>query len=502
MQENIAQALVMLLSVENFLYMFFGMLAGVIIGAIPGLTGAMAVTLILPFTFYMHPLPALLLLIAVYKGALYGGAISAILIKTPGSASAAATVLDGWPLAQQGKGGKALHIALLATCTADFIANLALIFFAGMIAAFALRFGPPEFFMLICFSLTVVATLSSGAFFKGLISACIGLFLATIGLDLVYGTNRLTFGSVEMMSGISFIPLLIGLFAIPEVLKACTGRLPKQQQTAITISGSGDNDRATWADYKHSFKAILRGSFIGVIFGAIPGVGPAPAAFMAYNEARRMSPNRLNFGKGELEGVAAPEASNSACGGACLIPMLSLGVPGDVVTAVMLGAFMIHNLTPGPLLFQDNIVIIYALYFGLMISSVFLYITGVACVRSFAKISKVPKSILYPSILLICCYGAFSINNSMFDVLVMAILGVVGYGLSLLRFPEAPMLVAFVLAPLFENNLRRSLLISHGSPKIFFSSAVCWVFFFLTVLSIAYTVYAMLRDRRAAQLAN
>jgi len=500
MQENVAQALMMLLSVENFIYMFFGMLGGVVIGAIPGLTGAMAVTLLLPFTFYMAPLPALLLLIAVYKGALYGGAISAILIKTPGSAAAAATVLDGWPLAQQGKAGKALHVALLASCTADFIANLTLIFCAGLIAAFALRFGPPEFFMLICFSLTVVATLSSGAFFKGLISACIGLFLATVGLDLVYGTDRLTFGNVELMSGISFIPLIIGLFAIPQVLLACTGRLPKQQQQVITISG--DQDRATWADFKHCFKAIIRGSSIGVVFGAIPGVGPAPAAFMAYNEAKRTSPNRDNFGKGELEGVAAPEASNSACAGACLIPMLSLGVPGDVVTAVMLGAFMIHNLTPGPLLFQDNIVIVYALYFGLMISSVFMYITGAACVRWFAKIAKVPKTILYPSILLICCYGAFSINNSMFDVLVMAVLGVAGYTLALFRFPEAPMLVAFVLAPLLENNLRRALLISHGSPSIFFSSAICWIFFFLTVLSLSYTFYALYRDRKKPQPAN
>ena len=316
----------------------------------------------------------------------------------------------------------------------------------------------------------------------------------------MYGTDRLTFGNMNLMSGISFIPLIIGLFAIPEVLKACTGRLPQKPQQVITIAG--DQDRATWADYKRCFKTIVRSSFIGLIFGAIPGVGPAPAAFMAYTEAKRTSPNRANFGKGELEGVAAPESSNSACAGGCLIPMLSLGIPGDVVTAVMLGAFMIHNLTPGPLLFKDNIVIIYALYFGLLISSIFMYITGVACIRSFAKITKIPKGVLFPCILLICCYGAFSINNSMFDVLIMALLGVAGYGLSLLKFPEAPMLVAFVLAPLFEDNLRRSLLISHGSTKIFFASPICWIFFILTLLSLGYTVYSLFRDRKKAQPAG
>lgn len=490
MYENMMQALTLAVTWENMLIMFLGMLGGVIIGALPGLTGTMAVTLILPFTFTMDPVAALLLLVAVYKGAMYGGSISAILIKTPGTGAAACTVMDGYPLALQGKAGKALYIALYASCIADFISNLSLIFCAGIIASFALSFGPPEFFMLIVFSLTIVASLAGENVWKGLIGGCLGLLLSTIGLDMVYGTTRYTFGNTDLMAGISFIPLIIGLFAIPEILKACTGR-PEKKEAVIAVS----SDRISWAEFKRCFKTIIRGSFIGVILGAIPGIGGAPAAYMAYNEARRSSPYKKNFGKGEIEGIAASEAGNNGCAGATLIPLLSLGIPGDVVTAVILGAFMMHNLTPGPLLFQENIVLVYAVYIGIIVSSLFMFITGLGCIRSFAKVANIPRSILFPTILVICCYGAFSINNSMFDVLVMTALGVMGYILSRLEFPEAPLLVAFVLGPMFEDNLQRSLLISHGSYGIFFSSAICWIFLALTIASLAYTIYSNYKHR-------
>ena len=496
MFENISQALVLALTLKNCFLLVVGMVFGVVIGALPGLTGTMAVTLLLPFTFYMEPVPALLLLIAVYKGAMYGGSISAILIKTPGTGAAACTVLDGFPLAQQGKAGKALYIALYASCVADVISNLSLIFCAGLIASFALSFGPPEFFMLIAFSLTIVASLAGEELFKGLIAGCIGLLLSTIGIDLVYGTNRYTLGSVDLMSGINFIPLIIGLFAIPEVLKACTGR-PQVTEHVSAVVG----DRVTWAEFKRCFKTIVRSSCIGVILGAIPGIGGAPAAYMSYNEARRLSPRRDNFGKGELEGVAAAEAGNNGCAGATLIPLLSLGVPGDIVTAVMLGAFMMHNLTPGPLLFQENIVVVYAIYIGILATSLLMLISGMCCIRAFSKIVHIPKAVLFPIILLVCCYGSFSINNSMFDVLVMGLLGVMGYVLALFKFPEAPLLVAFVLGPLFEDNLRRSLIISHGSSAIFFSSVICWIFFALTLLSLGYTMFTILKNRRSGPIA-
>lgn len=494
MIEQLSQAFFLAFTWYNLFLMFVGMLGGVIIGALPGLTGTMAVTLVLPFTFHMQPIPALLLLVAIYKGAMYGGSISAILIKTPGTGAAACTVLDGWPMAQQGKAGKALFMALYASCIADFISNLSLIFCAGLIASFALSFGPPEFFQLIFFSLTIVASLSGENMFKGLIGGCIGLLLSTVGLDMVYGTDRYTFGSVDLMSGISFIPLIIGLFAIPEIIKACTGR-PPQKEHVISVGG----DRVTMSEFKRCFKTIIRGSIIGVILGAIPGIGGAPAAYMSYNEAKRSSRVKDNFGKGEVEGIAAAESGNNGCAGATLIPLLSLGVPGDVVTAVILGAFMMHNLTPGPLLFQENIIVVYAVYIGIMISSLFMFVTGIGCIKSFAKIALVPKQILFPSILLICCFGAFSINNSMFDVVVMGLLGVLGYILSVLKFPEAPLLVAFVLGPLFEDNLQRSLLISHGSLSIFFQSIISWIFFILAIASIAYTIYMNYKHKALPQ---
>ncbi|MBR4422755.1 MAG: tripartite tricarboxylate transporter permease [Mailhella sp.] len=492
MLENFAQAIALAATWWNLVLMFFGMLGGVIIGALPGLTGTMAVTLLLPFTFHMEPVPALLLLIAVYKGAMYGGSISAILIKTPGTGAAACTVLDGYPMAMQGKAGKALYMALFASVIADFISNISLIFCAGWIASFALKFGPPEFFMLIVFSLTIVASLSGACMWKGLIGGCIGLFLTTIGLDAVYGNTRYTFGNTDLMSGISFIPLIIGIFAIPEVLKQCTGRVPKAEQVH-EVGG----DHVTLSEFKRCFKTIVRGSIIGVVLGAIPGIGGAPAAYMSYNEAMRYSKYRDNFGKGEVEGVAASEAGNNGCAGATLIPLLSLGVPGDVVTAVMLGALMMHNLTPGPLLFQDHIVMVYAIYLGIMVSSALMFLTGLGCIKSFAKIASIPKPILYPTILLICCFGAFSINNSMFDVLVMALLGALGYLLAVMKFPEAPLLVGFVLGPMFEDNLQRSLLLSHGSPTIFFSSVICWFFLILSIASIGYIVYRKMKRKKS-----
>jgi putative tricarboxylic transport membrane protein len=494
MLENIVQAFYLAATWENVILMFLGMLGGVIIGALPGLTGTMAVTLVLPFTFHMQPVPALLLLIAIYKGAMYGGSISAILIKTPGTGAAACTVMDGYPLAQQGKAGKALSIALFSSCVADIISNLSLIFCAGIIASFALSFGPPEFFQLIVFSLTIVASLSGENIYKGLVAGCVGLLLSTVGLDMVYGTGRYTFGNVNLMSGISFIPLIIGLFAIPEIIKECTGRPPREEQV-ISVGG----DKLTMSEFKRCFKTIVRGSIIGVILGAIPGIGGAPAAYMSYNEAKRTSRFKDNFGKGEIEGVAASESGNNGCAGSTLIPLLSLGVPGDVVTAVILGAFMMHNLTPGPLLFQENIVLVYTVYMGILCSSAFMFFTGIFCIRFFAKIAHIPRQVLLPCILLICTFGAFSINNSMFDVLVMAVLGILGYVMSILKFPEAPLLVAFVLGPLFEDNLQHSLLISHRSLTIFFQSIISWVFFVLAVSSITYTVYMNYKHKALPQ---
>lgn len=483
MLEALAAGLSLIASWPNALALFCGMLGGVIIGALPGLTGAMAVTLALPFTFYIPPITSLMLLLGIYKGSMYGGSISAILIRTPGTAAAACTVLDGYPLAERGEAGRALNMALYASCFADMVSNLALIFFTGTIANFALRFGPPEFFSLICFSLTIVAGLAGDSLIKGLLSACLGLLMATVGMDLVFGTGRFTFDNVNLMAGLSFIPLVIGLFAIPEIFKVIAGG-GKSKSTQMIVGAS----HISWAEFRRCFKSIVRGSFIGIIMGAIPGIGGAPAAYLSYSEAKRYSSHRDNFGKGELEGVAAAESGNNGVCGATLIPLLALGVPGDIVTAVMLGAFMMHNITPGPLLFQEHLPLVYALYIGIISSSLLLLFSGMLCIRGITKLTRVPKMVLFPCVLTICLFGAYAVNNSEFDLLIMAGMGIVGYGMSLFHIAEAPFLVAFILGPLFEDNLRRSLLLSHGESSILWSTPICWFFILLTAISLFLTI--------------
>src|SRR6056300_1202135 len=419
--DSILAGLSLVGNVDAFLSLFIGIVVGVIGGAIPGLSATMAVALTLPFTFPMQPINGILLLLGVYKGGIFGGSIPAILIKTPGTPASSATILDGYPLAEKGQAGKALGMALWASCTADVVSNLSLILFAGWLASFALNFGPPEFFALIFFSLTIIAGVSGDSLLRGALAAMAGLILATVGLDLVYGTNRFTFGDSNLMGGLNFIAVLIGLFAIPEVIAMAwdpTGHLGKAR--------SSGKSWVTFREYKDSFFSIIRGSIIGVILGSIPGIGAAPSAFLSYSEAKRTSKNADNFGKGEIEGVAAAEAGNNGVAGATMIPLLALGIPGDVITAIILGAFMIHGLRPGPLMFNENIELIYAIFMGIMLSSIYLFGIGKACIKFISKISDIPHRILFPIVLILCIFGSYAVNNSTFDIAVMFLMGILG----------------------------------------------------------------------------
>ena len=471
-------------NVEAFLALGLGVAIGVIGGAIPGMSATMAVALTLPFTFSMTPITGILLLLGVYKGGIFGGSIPAILIKTPGTPASSATVLDGYPMAEKGQAGKALGMALWASCTADLISNLALIFFAGFLASFALSFGPPEFFTLILFSLTIIAGVSGESLLRGGLSAMLGLLLATIGLDLVYGTNRFTFGNPNMMGGLNFIAVLIGLFAIPEILSMVWN--PSSHDGVARNLGK---NWVTFEEYKKSFKSIVRGSFIGVFLGSIPGIGAAPAAFLSYSEARRKSPNKENFGKGEIEGVAASEAGNNGVAGATLIPLLALGVPGDVITAIIMGAFMIHGLQPGPMMFILNVDIIYGLFIGLIVSSVFLFFIGSVAIRGFKYVADIPRGVLFPAVLVLCIYGVFAVNNNIFDVGVMFAMGAVGFVMLRYKVPAAPFLIAFILGPLLEDNFRQSMLMSGSSGWVLFRGPITWFFWTLTAI----TVFAIVR---------
>ena len=464
---------------EAFLSLAIGVVIGVIGGAIPGISATMAVALALPFTFPMEAINGILLLLGVYKGGIFGGCIPAILIKTPGTPASSATVLDGHPMAARGEAGRALGMALWASCTADLISNLALILFAGWLASFALSFGPPEFFALILFSLTIIAGVSGDSLLRGALSALLGLLLATIGLDLIYGTNRFTFGDPSLMGGLNFIAVLIGLFAIPEIINTVwnpTGHIGTVQKLG--------SKWVTFAEYKRSFKSIVRGSFIGVFLGSIPGIGAAPAAFLSYSEARRKSPNKANFGKGEIEGVAASEAGNNGVAGATLIPLLALGVPGDVITAIIIGAFMVHGLQPGPMMFVMNVDIIYGLFIGLIFSSALLFVIGGLAIRGFKPVADIPKRILMPAVLVLCIYGVFAVNNNIFDVGVMFVMGWVGFAMGRYHIPAAPFLIAFILGPLLEDNFRQAMLMSGGSPGILLRGPITWFFWGLTALTV------------------
>ncbi|MCP1170348.1 tripartite tricarboxylate transporter permease [Limimaricola litoreus] len=491
---DILMALQAVATIENFLIMAIGIWAGVVIGAIPGMTGTMAVTLALPFTFYMDFVPGLLLLVALYKGSTYGGSVSAILIRTPGTASAACTALDGYPLARQGKAGKALNMALYSSCIGDFISNLSLIFLAAPLAMLALKVGPPEYAMLMIFALMTVSGVSGNSLLLGVVSACLGLLLATVGQDM-YGSFRFAITD-DMQAGLSVAPVLIGLFALPELLKLIVFRIaPKNDAMKL-----GD-DKVSAAEFRASLKSIIRGSGIGVVMGAIPGIGPSAAAFFSYGEAERTSKDPSRFGKGELEGIAASESANNGCCGSTMVPLLALGVPGDVITGVMLGAFMIQGLTPGPMLFQNNIHEVYMLFIGMLVSSVLLFFAGKLTMRGFNRISKIPATLLTPAVLTLCIFGIYAISSNPFDVVILLVLGVVGFAMFLLEIPTAPFLIAFILGPMIEENMRRSLAISRGELGIFFSSPICWIFTVLIVFVAVTTIRREVQKTRARKAA-
>ena len=490
--EELAAGFSLFFAPANFAAVAIGVLVGVTVGSIPGLTATMAVALALPFTFALEPVTSILLLVGIYKGGIFGGSITAILIRAPGTPAAACTTLDGYPMARRGEAGKALHMALYSSCIADVISNVALIFLAGAIASFALEFGPPEYFWLIAFSLTIVISVSGSSLTKGVISGLLGLLVSTVGLDLVYGTQRFTFDVFNLMGGVSYIPLLIGLFAIPEVIEFYL-----QRHAPLAVQG-GDRTRVTWAEFRRCLPTIFRGSFIGVALGAIPGIGATAASFLSYGEARRNSKTPEKFGKGEVEGVAAAESGNNGVAGATLIPLLALGIPGDVVTAVILGAFMLQGLTPGPLMFQNNIDIIYALFIGLVFASAVLFGTGSLAIRHFARIADIPRHILMPLVLMFCIFGSFAVQNQMFDVLVMIVFGIVGFLMARVGMASAPFLIGFILGPLFEDNLRRSYLIANDA-SVFFRSWICWFFIAATLLSL---FIGLRKEWHAARLAR
>ncbi|QEN06744.1 C4-dicarboxylate ABC transporter permease [Oceanispirochaeta crateris] len=482
--EYLIQGLIYVFTPIHFLSLFLGVTGGVIVGAIPGLTGSVGIILALPFIYKMDPGASLIMLSGMFCGSIYGGSISAILISTPGTPSAAATVLDGYPLAMKGEAGKAISVATIASCSGGIISTICLVLIAPQLAKFALRFGPVEYFALMIFGLTIIGSVSGSSLTKGILSGLLGLAISIVGIDPTYGIQRYTFGSIKLLSGFPMLPVLIGLFAISQILT----ELVDVNKPKITFDQKIKGSVLSLKELKNLFKVIIPSSFLGTFIGIIPGTGGAIASFLAYNEARRFSKTPNEFGKGHLHGIAAPEAANNGTTGGAMVPLLTLGVPGDAVTSVMLGAMMLIGVQPGPLLFKESPQIVNNLFIGLMFAQILLLIIGLAGIRVFPRILKIKKSILFPVILILCFIGSYTLGNSSYNLIVALVFGIIGFFLKKNGYATAPVILGVILGPIAERELCRALTISHGNWGTLFHSYIAIFFYIVSILSIIYSI--------------
>ncbi|HEY4543411.1 MAG TPA: tripartite tricarboxylate transporter permease [Tissierellaceae bacterium] len=477
---DIVYGLVNAFSLLNLFAALASTAVGIVVGALPGLSAAMGVALLIPITFGMPADTALIALAGVYCGAIYGGSISAILLHTPGTSSAAATAIDGYQLTLQGKAGKALATATIASFIGGVLSTIALYTLSPLLAKLALKFGPTEYFWLSIFGLTIIAGVSSDSMLKGLISGALGLVISTIGMDPMLGIPRFTFGATSLLEGLPFTATLIGLFSMSQVLVLSEKKLKEMEKPkAVT-----DKVLLSWDEIKTILPISLYSTLIGTVVGILPGAGGTIASFMGYNEAKRFSKNKELFGKGSIEGIAGAEAANNAVTGGSLIPTLTLGIPGNSVTAILLGGLIIQGLKPGPDLFTVHGKITYTFFAGFAIVNVFMLLLGLFGVRFFAKIAGVKDSILIPIIFSLSVVGSFAINNRMSDVWVMFIFGIIGYFAKKFNLNSAAIVLALILGPIGETGLRRTLIMNKGSYASLFNSTISWVLIIVSVLSL------------------
>ena len=470
----------------NLHFLIIGVAGGIIVGAIPGLSGSTGIILMLPFLIYIDPPAALIMMSGLFCGSMFGGSIVSILVSTPGTPSAAATVLDGYPLAKKGEAGKALGVALVASTLGGILSTLCLIFLAPQLAKIALKFGPPEYFALMIFGLTIMASVSSASLTKGFLSGFFGLLLSMVGLNPTLGTERFTFGVTRLLTGFSMMPVLIGLFAVSEVF-AQLELLSEGKIVQLSKKHKIGSIMPTKKEMKGLWKVILGSSVLGTIIGIIPATGGSIASFMAYNEARRFSKDPDSFGTGNLAGIAAPESANNATTGGAMIPLLTLGIPGDVVTSVMLGALMIIGVQPGPLLFSQSPQIVTDLFVGFMLAQFIMLALGYISIRASNLILRVPLGILYPTILCLCLLGAYSLGNSVYDVMLALIFGIVGYFIKKYGFSAPSIILGLILGPIAEQELSRALIISHGDWTTLVRSPLAILFYVFAIASIIYS---------------
>jgi putative tricarboxylic transport membrane protein len=475
-------------SLQNLFWALVGCFIGTLVGVLPGIGPASGIAILLPMTTMLPPTSAIIMMAAIYYGAMYGGSTTAIVVNIPGEASSVPTAIDGYEMAKQGKAGPALAISAISSFVAGTLGLVGLTFFAPLLANFAVVFGPPEYFALMFMALTLIISLSGRALLKGVISMALGLMTSLIGQDPLTGATRLTFGFPKLLAGIDFISVIVGLFAISEVMI-------NVEQRITAISQKIGSWMPTWADMKQCVGTMLRCTGIGFFLGLLPGVTPSVTTFVAYDLEKRVSKHPERFGHGAIEGVAAPEGANNATSSAGFVPLFSFGLPTAPSMAVLLGGLMMYGLQPGPMLFRQNPEFVWAVIASMYIGNVMLIVLNLPLVGMWAKICVIPFYVLGPLIVYFSVLGTYSIRFLAFDVWIMLIFGAIGYFMRKLGFPVAPMVLATVLAQMLETSLGQSLLISRGSPLIFFTRPISAVFMGLAFLSIGRGIWIQVRSK-------
>jgi putative tricarboxylic transport membrane protein len=466
----------------NLWYTFVGVFLGTIVGVLPGIGPSATIALLIPVTFGMNPTSALIMMAGVFYGTKYGGSTTAILIRTPGEAASVMTTLDGYEMARKGRAGAALAVSAIGSFIAGTIGVVALTIFALPLASMALKFGPAEYFTLMLFAMTAVASLTGKSPAKGLLATLLGLMISTIGIDLQSGQPRYTMGIAEFQDGVGFVVVVVGMFAVSEVLRGLVDIQRGTGAKLLPISGKLWLTREEW---KRSVGPIWRGGVIGFIIGVLPGAGGTIASILSYTTEKRLSKHPEEFGHGAIEGVAGPEAANNADTAGALVPLLTLGVPGGGSTAVLLGAFIMYGIQPGPLLFQNRPDLVWGLVDSMYIGNVMLLILNLPLIGLFVKLLLIPIGILYPLIVSIAAIGAYGINGSVLDLYLILTFGVLGYIFDKVDIPVAPLVLSLVLGGMMEQSFRQAMTISNGNPKIFFSSAITMTLVVMSVISIS-----------------
>jgi len=501
----IVQAMTAIFSLNIMIYMFVGTVAGIIAAAIPGFTITMAVALTLPFTFGMSAIEGLATMIAVYVGGYSGGLISGILLGIPGTPASVPTVYDGYPMAKKGEPGRALSLGVWSSFFGGLMGAVLCIMFAVPLARFGLKFGPWEQFSLILFAMTMMGSLEGKSAIKGLMGGVFGLLLSTVGIDQVTAIVRFDFGSTHLVGGIEFLPMLIGFFALPQMMggvmdlkKEMLENNAKEQVNIVSLQDIKIPWINSLIEIKNQWVNTLRSGFIGSFVGALPAAGGVTAVFLSYDQSKKLSKRSKEYGKGIPDGIIASEAANSAVAGGSLIPTIGLGIPGSAIAAIMLGALILHGITPGPLLLRDRPVLVYGVFIALIISNFIMLFVHRVALRYFIKVSQFRKEYLIPTVLVLCVVGTFALNNRPFDTFVFVVFGVIGYLLASCKVPLAPAILGLILGPLAETNLRVALMTSRD-VLLFFTRPISLVFIILAIGSIVFSVYQMRKREEGAE---